>query len=109
MGAAGCRHAQLVRPGPLGSASAGRGGERFWGNVGPASQLGSGAIADRYPLSHYQLDQHFETISASLSGVDASGVAPTIAYFLAAVLWALTSFLAIILSRSSASPSASIP
>ncbi len=70
----------------------------IWGNVGPASQLGSGAIADRYPLSHYQLDQHFETISASLTGgVDASGVAPTIAYFLAAVLWALTSFLASIL------------
>jgi hypothetical protein len=66
-----------------------------WGNVGPASQLGSGGLAGRYPLSHYGLDQHFEAISASLTGgVDASGIAPMIAYFLASVLWALTSFLA---------------
>ncbi|HEU4904586.1 MAG TPA: hypothetical protein VFT19_00505 [Solirubrobacterales bacterium] len=66
-----------------------------WGNVGPASPLGSGGLPGRYPLSHYALDQHFEAISASLTGgVDASGVAPMIAYFLTSVLWALTSFLA---------------
>jgi len=66
-----------------------------WGNVGPASPLGSGGLPGRYPLSHYALDQHFDAISASLTGgVDASGVAPMIAYFLASILWALTSFLA---------------
>jgi hypothetical protein len=66
-----------------------------WGNVGPASPLGSGGLFGRYPLSHYMLDQHFDAVSASLTGgVDASGVAPMIAYFLASVLWALTSFLA---------------
>lgn len=67
----------------------------IWGNVGPASQLGSGGLAGRYPLSHYGLDQHFDAINASLTGgVDASGIAPMIAYFLTSVLWALTSFLA---------------
>jgi hypothetical protein len=67
----------------------------LWGNVGPASELGSGALAGRYPLANYMLDQHFDAVSASLTGgVDASGVAPMIAYFLATVLWALTSFLA---------------
>jgi len=66
-----------------------------WSNVGPASPLGSGGLYNRFPLSHYMLDQHFDAISASLTGgVDASGVAPMIAYFLASVLWALTSFLA---------------
>jgi hypothetical protein len=67
----------------------------IWGNVGPASQLGSGGLFDRYPLSHYTLDQHFDAVSASLTGgVDVSGVPPMIAYFLAGVLWVLTSFLA---------------
>ena len=65
-----------------------------WGNVGPASPLGSAGLFGRYPLSHYMLDQHFDAISASLTSVDASGVAPMIAYVLATVLWALTSFLA---------------
>jgi hypothetical protein len=67
----------------------------IWGNVGPASQLGSDGLAGRYPLSHYTLDQHFDAVSASLTGgVDVSGVPPMIAYFLASVLWVLTSFLA---------------
>lgn len=67
----------------------------IWGNVAPASQLGSGGLAGRYPLVNYGLDQHFDAISASLTGgVDATGIAPMIAYFLASVLWALTSFLA---------------
>ncbi len=67
----------------------------LWGNVAPASPLGSSGLLGRYPLSHYMLDQHFDAVSASLTGgVDASGVAPMIAYFLASILWALTSFLA---------------
>jgi hypothetical protein len=66
-----------------------------WGNVGPASPLGPAGLFGRYPLSHYSLDQHFDAVSASLTGgVDVSGVPPMIAYFLASVLWALTSFLA---------------
>jgi len=66
-----------------------------WGNVGPASPLGSNGLFGRFPLSRYMLDQHFDFVSASLTGgLDASGVAPMIAYFLASVLWALTSFLA---------------
>ena len=67
----------------------------IWGNVGPASQLGSNGLFGRYPLSHYTLDQHFDAVSASLTGgVDVSGVPPMIAYFLASILWVLTSFLA---------------
>jgi hypothetical protein len=66
-----------------------------WGNVGPASPLGPGGLFGRYPLGNYALDQHFDAVSASLTGgVDVSGVPPMIAYFLASVLWALTSFLA---------------
>jgi hypothetical protein len=79
----------LVGP-PLASAAT-----DVWGNVGPAPQLGSGGLFGRYPLSHYALDQHFEAVSASLTGgVDASGVPPMIAYFLASILWLATSFLA---------------
>jgi hypothetical protein len=67
----------------------------IWGNVGPASPLGSTGLFGRYPLSHYTLDQHFDAVSASLTGgVDVSGVPPMIAYFLASILWVLTSFLA---------------
>jgi hypothetical protein len=67
------------------------GASDVWGNVGP----GSGGSLGRYPLSHYMLDQHFEAVSASLTGgVDVSGVPPMIAYFLASVIWSLTSFLA---------------
>ncbi len=67
------------------------GASDVWGNVGP----GSGAQLGRYPLSHYMLDQHFDAVSASLTGgVDVSGVPPMIAYFLASVIWSLTSFLA---------------
>jgi hypothetical protein len=78
----------LAHP-PAGAAS------DIWGNVGPASPLGSGGLFGRYPLGHYALDQHFDAVSASLTGgVDVSGVPPMIAYFLASVLWALTSFLA---------------
>ncbi|HMJ74009.1 MAG TPA: hypothetical protein VK471_11685 [Solirubrobacterales bacterium] len=66
-----------------------------WGNVGPAPQLGSNGLFGRYPLSHYTLDQHFDAVSASLTGgVDVSGVPSMIAYFLASILWLATSFLA---------------
>lgn len=67
----------------------------LWGNVAPASPLGSGALFARYPLANYALDQHFTALSASLTGgVDADGLLPMMAYFLASLLWALTSFLA---------------
>jgi hypothetical protein len=66
-----------------------------WGNVGPAPQLGGDGIAGRYPLLNYSLDQHFDAVSASLTGgVDVSGVPPMIAYFFASLLWLATSFLA---------------
>lgn len=67
----------------------------IWGNVAPASPLGSGGLFGRYPLDHYALDQHFTAISASLTGgVDASGLLPMLAYFFAGLLWVATSFLA---------------
>jgi len=63
------------------------------GNIGPGQPLSG--IAGRYPISHYSLDQHFDAVSASLTGgVDASGLPPTIAYFLATVIWQVTAFLA---------------
>ena len=71
------------------------GASDFWGNVAPASPLGSGGLFGRYPLDHYTLDQHFTAISASLTGgVDASGLLPMLAYFFAGLLWVATSFLA---------------
>ncbi len=66
-----------------------------WSNVGPASPLGPGGLFGDRPLSRYMLDQHFDAVSASLTGgIDVSGVPPMIAYFLASVLWSLTAFLA---------------
>ena len=54
-----------------------------------------GSLLDRYPLANYQLDQYFPAISVGLiSGVDVSGVAPMIAYFIAQVIWLITAFLA---------------
>jgi hypothetical protein len=65
-----------------------------FGNVSPASQVPEG-LAERYPLGNYALDQHFTAVDASLTGgVDASGVPPMIAHFLANTLWQLTAFLA---------------
>jgi hypothetical protein len=70
-------------------------GSDVYGNVGPASQLPPGGLSERYPHGNYALDQHFDAVSASLTGgVDASGVPPMIAYFLANALWQLTAFLA---------------
>jgi hypothetical protein len=70
-------------------------GSDVWGNVAPASPLGSGGLFGRYPLENFTLDQHFTAISASLTGgVDASGLLPMLAYFFAGLLWVATSFLA---------------
>jgi hypothetical protein len=66
-----------------------------YGNIGPAPQLPAGGLVGRYPLERYSLDQYFPAISVGFtSGVDASGVAPMIAYFGAQVIWLLTAFLA---------------
>jgi hypothetical protein len=69
-------------------------GSDVWSNISPAAPLSGGGLFGRYPLEHYALDQHFDAISVSLTGgVDVSGVAPEIAYFLASVTWLVTSFL----------------
>jgi hypothetical protein len=66
-----------------------------YSNIAPAPQLPSGGLVGRYPIANYQLDQYFPAISVGLtSGVDVSGVAPLIAYFIAQVIWLLTAFLA---------------
>jgi hypothetical protein len=66
-----------------------------YSNIGPGPQLPGGGLVGRYPLANYQLDQYFPAISVGLlSGVDVSGVAPMIAYFLAQVIWLLTAFVA---------------
>ncbi|HEY1853129.1 MAG TPA: hypothetical protein VGG40_00950 [Solirubrobacterales bacterium] len=64
-------------------------------NIGPASPLGSAASFARYPLSHYEIDEHFTAISASLTGgINTDGLLPMIAYFFASELWHLTAFVA---------------
>src|SRR5450759_4201039 len=66
-----------------------------YSNIGPAPQIPPGGLVERYPLANYQLDQYFPAISVGLtSGVDVSGVAPLIAYFIAQVIWMITAFLA---------------
>ena len=65
----------------------------LYGNVGPGAA--TSGLADRYPLGHYALDQHFSAVKASLTGgVDASGVPAMIAFFLANVIWQITAFAA---------------
>ena len=77
----------LAHPGALAS--------DVMGNIGPAPQLPPGGWVGRYPVERYSLDQYFPAISVGFtSGVDASGVAPMIAYFAAEVLWLVTCFLA---------------
>ncbi len=77
----------LAHPGAL--------ADDVYGNISPAPQLPPGGWVGRYPVERYQLDQYFPAISVGFtSGVDASGVAPMIAYFGAEVIWLLTSFLA---------------
>jgi hypothetical protein len=66
-----------------------------YSNIGPAPQLPPGGLAGRWPIANYELDQYFPAISVGFtSGVDASGVAPMIAYFGAQVIWMITAFLA---------------
>lgn len=68
-------------------------GADVFSNVGPGESIGG--LAERYPSGNYSLDQHFTAVSASLTGgIDVSGVPPMIAYFLAEIVWSLTSFLA---------------
>jgi len=77
----------LAHPGAL--------ADDVYGNISPAPQLPPGGWVGRYPVEHYQLDQFFPAISVGFtSGVDASGVAPMIAYFGAQILWLVTCFLA---------------
>ncbi len=77
----------LAHPGAL--------ADDVYGNISPAPQLPPGGWVGRYPVEHYELDQYFPAISVGFtSGVDASGVAPMIAYFGAQVLWLVTCFLA---------------
>ncbi len=65
----------------------------LYDNVGPGDTVSG--LADRYPLGHYALDQHFSAVKASLTGgVDASGVPAMIAFFLANVIWQITAFAA---------------
>ncbi len=66
-----------------------------YSNIGPAPQLPAGGLVGRWPIANYELDQYFPAISVGFtSGVDASGVAPMIAYFGAQVIWMITAFLA---------------
>jgi len=77
----------LAHPGAL--------ADDVYGNIAPAPQLPPGGWVGRYPVEHYELDQYFPAISVGFtSGVDASGVAPMIAYFGAQILWLVTCFLA---------------
>ncbi len=65
------------------------------GNISPAPQIPPGGWVGRYPVERYSLDQFFPAISVGVfSGVDASGLIPSIAYFGAQLLWELTCFLA---------------
>ena len=65
----------------------------LYGNVGPGGSVSG--LADRYPLSHYALDQHFSAVKASLTGgIDASGIPAMIAFFLTNLLWQITAFCA---------------
>lgn len=59
------------------------------GNVSPKSQLaGSDSLADRHPLSAYTLDYDTDVGITELDGVP-----PTIAHYVAAQIWSVTSFL----------------
>ncbi|MHB1567604.1 MAG: proline-rich domain-containing protein, partial [Solirubrobacteraceae bacterium] len=71
------------------------GAEDIYSNIGPAPQVPLGGIFGRYPLASYQLDEFFPAISVGVfSGVNASGVAPMIAFFIAQVIWLITAFVA---------------
>lgn len=64
-------------------------------NIAPASPLGSAAAFNRFPLSHYEIDQHFTAISASITGgLNVDGLLPMIAYFFGSEIWHGTAFVA---------------
>ena len=66
-----------------------------WGNVGPASPARLGRALRPLPAQQLRARPALRRGQASLTGgVDVYGVPPMIAYFLASVLWLLTSFLA---------------
>lgn len=76
-------------------AGAPAGASDVYSNIGPASQLPPGGWMDRYPLSHYQLDQYFPAVSLSFpDGLDVSGIPALIAFSIAQVVWLITAFLA---------------
>jgi hypothetical protein len=76
-------------------ASATAGASDVYSNIAPAPQIPAGSLIERFPIANYQLDQYFPVISVGLtSGVDASGVGPFLAYFVAQVIWMITVFLA---------------
>ncbi len=65
----------------------------LYANLGPGGAM-SPAV-DRYPLDNYVLDTHFSAVKASLTGgVDASGIGPYLAWFIANQLWLVTAFCA---------------
>jgi hypothetical protein len=69
------------------------GASDLYANLGPGGSVSG--MADRYPVGNYVLDSHFSAVKASLTGgVDASGVPSMIAFFLANLLWQITSFAA---------------
>ncbi len=71
------------------------GASDVYSNIAPAPQIPAGGLVERFPIANYQLDQYFPVISVGLtSGVDASGLGPFLAYFLAQVIWMITAFLA---------------
>lgn len=71
------------------------GASDVYSNIGPAPQLPHTSLIERYPIANYQLDQYFPVINVGVfSGVDASGVVPMIAFFIAQVLWLITACLA---------------
>jgi hypothetical protein len=65
----------------------------LYANLGPGGA--TSPAVDRYPLDNYVLDTHFSAVKASLTGgVDASGIGPYLAWFIANQLWLITAFCA---------------
>jgi hypothetical protein len=60
-------------------------GTDLWSNLTPGE--GTGGLADRYPLSHYQLDYYVDNVGVGLNGVDTSSVFPGLAHFFASMIF----------------------
>lgn len=68
----------------------------MWGNIAPASQLPPGSLPDRFPLSHYGFDHDFQALKVGVfSGVETSGLFPSIAWWLTQFVWQVTLYLAV--------------